>query len=337
MQEQSERGKAIPMKICIVGAGAVGGFLGSRLSSCGHQTSAIDVGKTLAALRTHGWRLETDSGIESYPVTAAASAAELGPQDLVIMAVKGHTIPIVASAIAPLLGPETMVMTAINGVPWWFFDGLNGTLAGATLTSVDRHGDLRAKIPSSRVIGCVVFATCSVPEPGITRHGSGNRLILGEALGGTSPRLAALVEVLKQAGFQAASSECIQRDIWYKLWANMTMNPVSALTGATCDLILKDPLLHDFCLAVMSEAAAIGERIGCPIRQSAEERNADTLGLGIFKTSMLQDVEAGKPLEIDGLLAVVIEIAKRVGVPAPNAAALLGLLRLFAQEHRLAA
>ncbi|MCX7175301.1 MAG: 2-dehydropantoate 2-reductase [Proteobacteria bacterium] len=324
------------MKICIVGAGAVGGFLGSRLSSRGHQTSAIDCGKTLDALRGHGWRLQTEAGIETYPVTAVADAAELGPQDLVIVAVKGHTIPVVAAAIAPLLGPDTMVMTAINGIPWWFCDGLKGTLAGATLTSVDRDGDLRAKIPSRHVIGCVVFATCSVPEPGITRHGFGNGLILGEALGGGSPRLTALVEVFKQAGFQATGSQCIQSDIWYKLWGNMTHNPVSALTGATCDRIIRDPLLRDFCAAVMGEAAAIGERIGCPVSQSAEDRNAATLKLGAFKTSMLQDVEAGKPLEIDGLLTVVNEIASRVGIAAPNSAALLGLVRLFAQVRGLA-
>lgn len=323
------------MKICIYGAGAIGGFLGSRLSSRGHQTSALARGKTLAALRAHGWRLQTEAGVASYPVRAAADAAELGPQDLVIVAVKGHAIPAVAKAIAPLLGPETMVLTAINGVPWWFFDGLEGPLAGATLSSVDPDGDLRAKIPTSRVIGGVVHASCTVPEPGVTRHGFGNGLILGEARGGTSSRLDALVEAFKEAGFQATGSACIQRDIWFKLWGNMTMNPVSALTGATCDRILGDPLVRDFCVAVMGEAAAIGERIGCPVRQSAEERNAVTLKLGAFKTSMLQDAEAGKPLEIDALLTVVNEIAGRVGVPAPNAAALLGLIRLFAQVHGL--
>ncbi|MFA6311408.1 MAG: 2-dehydropantoate 2-reductase [Sterolibacterium sp.] len=325
------------MKICIFGAGAIGGFLGTRLAASGHQTSALARGKTLDALRSHGWQLQTETETSSQPLTASASAQELGPQDLVIVAVKGHAIAAVASAIAPLLGPDTMVLTAINGVPWWFFDGLKGLLTGATLASVDKDGDLRSKIPSHRVIGCVVHASCTVPEPGVTRHGFGNGLILGEALGGGSLRLGRLVEVFKQAGFQTASSECIQRDIWYKLWGNMTMNPVSALTGATCDLILGDPLVRDFCVAVMGEAAAIGEKIGCPVSQSAEERNAMTLKLGAFKTSMLQDVEAGKPLEVDALLTVVNEIAGRVGVPAPNAAALLGLVRLFAQVRGLAA
>ena len=336
IQEPRSRPDVVPMKICIVGAGAVGGFLGSRLSSCGHQISAIDVGKTLDALRTYGWRLQTESGMECHPVTAVADSKELGPQDLVIIAVKGHAIPAVAASIAPLLGPETIVMTAINGIPWWFFDGLEGALAGATLASVDRGGTLRVKIPSSRVIGCVVFATCSVPEPGVTQHGSGSGLILGEARGGNSPRLAALVKVFRQAGFDATGSECIQHDIWYKLWGNMTHNPVSALTGATCDKIVMDPQLSDLCIAVMGEAAAVGKEIGCPIRHSAEERNAATLKLGVFKTSMLQDVEAGKPLEIDGLLTVVNEIAGRVGVPVPYTAALLGLVRMFAQVRGLA-
>lgn len=323
------------MKVCIFGAGAIGGFMGAKLSASGLQTSAVARGSTLDALRNHGWRLQSGESIESFPVRAVADPSDLGSQDLVIVAVKGPAIGAVASAIAPLLNAETVVLTAINGIPWWFFDGLEGPLAGATLTSVDANGDLRSKIPSRQVVGCVVHASCSVSEPGIAHHGFGNGLILGEALAGESPRLAKLVEVFSQAGFKSSASSCIQRDIWYKLWGNMTMNPVSALTGATCDRILDDSLVRDFCVAVMGEAAAIGELIGCPVEQSAEERNALTRKLGAFKTSMLQDVEAGKTLEIDSLLSVVTEIAERVNAPVPNTNALLGLVRLFAQVRGL--
>ena len=320
-----------PRRICIVGAGAVGGFLGARLSSCGHHTSAIDRGKTLEALREHGWRIQTGDGIASFPVAASDKAAELGQQDLVILSVKGQTIPDVASSISPLLGPETIVMTAVNGVPWWFFDGLEGPLAGATLSCVDPNGDLRSQIASRRVVGCVVNATFSSPQPGVTRSGGGNALILGEAMGGISPRLESLLGLFRQAGFDATGSACIQRDIWFKLWGNMTHNPISALTGATCDRIIEEPLVRDFSTAVMDEAARIGARIGCPVQQSPWERNAQTLKLGAFKTSMLQDAEAGRALEIGPLLSVVNEIAGRVGVAAPNIAALLGLMRLYAQ------
>jgi 2-dehydropantoate 2-reductase len=185
------------------------------------------------------------------------------------------------------------------------------------------------------VIGCVVHATCSTPEPGLVRHGFGRRLILGEPRGGTSARLESLVGLLCDAGFEAEASARIQQDIWYKLWGNMTMNPVSALTGATCDRILDDPLVRRFCLDVMAEANTIGERIGCPIEQSGEDRNAITRKLGAFKTSMLQDVEAGRPIELDALVTVVHEIGRKVGIATPNIDALLGLVRLQAQVKGL--
>ena len=185
------------------------------------------------------------------------------------------------------------------------------------------------------VIGCVVHATCSVVEPGLGRHGFGRGLIIGEPGGGTSARVSALAERLDAAGFETTVSPRIQADVWYKLWGNMTMNPMSALTGATCDRLLDDPLLDRFTLAIMAEAAAIGEKIGCPIRQSGEERNAVTRKLGAFKTSMLQDVEAGKPLEIDALLTAVSEIGGRVGVATPSTDALLGLTRVFAAGRGL--
>jgi len=201
------------------------------------------------------------------------------------------------------------------------------------LTSVDPDGRIEAAIPERHVIGCVVHATCSVVEPGLVRHGFGDELIVGEPSGGVSVRVTALAELLRSAGFKATVSARIQADIWYKLWGNMTMNPISALTGATCDRILDDPLLNRYTLAIMAEAAAIGERIGCPIGQSGEDRNAVTRKLGAFKTSMLRDAQAGRPLEIDALVTAVTEIGAKVGVPTPHTDALLGMVRVFEEAH----
>ena len=317
------------MNVCVVGAGAIGTFIGTGLARSGCRVSALARGATAAALRAHGFRFQQDSAVLTAPVRVAEEAGKLGPQELVVLAVKGPSLEDVAGKIGPLLGPETMVLTAMNGVPWWFFHGLGGPHEGAAVRSVDPHGRIAAAIPVRQVIGCVVHATCSVLEPGFVRHGFGRELVIGEPSGVASDRLRALAERLTTAGFETTVSNRIQADTWYKLWGNMTMNPMSALTGATCDRLLDDPLLDRFTLAIMAEAAAIGERIGCPIRQSGEERNAVTRKLGAFKTSMLQDVEAGKPLEIDGLLTAVHEIGGRVGVSTPNTDALLGLVRVF--------
>jgi 2-dehydropantoate 2-reductase len=249
--------------------------------------------------------------------------------------VKGPSLPEASAHVGPLLGPATVVLPAMNGVPWWFFHGLGGSLEGTAVRAIDPEGRIAAAIPVRHVLGCVVHATCAVVEPGRGRHGFGRGLIVGEPGGGTSPRVRDLAARLDAAGFETTVSERIQADVWYKLWGNMTMNPMSALTGATCDRLLDDPLLDRFTLAIMAEAAAIGEKIGCPIRQSGEARNAVTRKLGAFKTSMLQDVEAGKPLEIDGLLTAVSEIGARVGVATPSTDALLGLTRVFAAGRGL--
>ncbi|MFI5327585.1 MAG: 2-dehydropantoate 2-reductase, partial [Candidatus Rokuibacteriota bacterium] len=309
-------------RVCVVGAGAIGTFLGTYLARAGADVSALARGKTAAALRAHGFRFEEGGARLTASVRVAEETAALGPQDLVVLAVKGPSLPGLAPAIRPLLGPDTVVLTAMNGVPWWFFHGLGGPHDGAAVRAVDPDGGIAAAIPMRHVIGCVVHATCSVQEPGLVKHGFGRGLIIGEPGGGTSGRVSTLADRLTAAGFEVTVSQRIQADVWYKLWGNMTMNPMSALTGATCDRLLDDPLLDRFTLAIMAEAAAIGERIGCPIHQSGEERNAVTRKLGAFKTSMLQDVEAGKPLEIDGLLTAVSEIGRRVSVPTPSTDAL---------------
>jgi 2-dehydropantoate 2-reductase len=322
-------------RVCVVGAGAIGTFLGAHLARSGSEVSALARGATAAALRAHGFRLEEGGAVLTAPVRVAEETSELRPQDLVVLAVKGPSLPGLADQVRPLLGPDTVVLTAMNGVPWWFFHGLGGPHDGAPVRAVDPGGRIAAAIPVRHVIGCVVHATCSVREPGLVRHGFGRGLIIGEPAGGVSARVSALADRLTAAGFETTVSKRIQADVWYKLWGNMTMNPMSALTGATCDRLLDDPLLERFTLAIMAEAAAIGERIGCPIHQSGEDRNAVTRKLGAFKTSMLQDVEAGRPLEIDGLLTAVSEIGRRVDVPTPSTDALLGLTRVFAAGRGL--
>jgi len=323
------------MRICVLGAGAIGGFIGARLAASGVQTTALARGATLEALRTHGWRVQDGTELLTAPVHASDSPAELGPQDVVVIAVKAHSLAAAASNAGPLLGPDTIVLTAMNGVPWWFFDGFGGPCAGRRLTSVDPHGSIAAAIPTERVLGAVVHMSCSAPEPGLVRHHRGSGLIIGEPGNRDSARLNDLVAVLKGAGLDATATTEIHKEIWYKLWGNLTVNPVSALTGATADLILDDDLVRGFCHAAMLEAQRIGAVIGCPIDQSPQDRSEITRKLGAFKSSMLQDAEAGRRLELDALVGAVREIGQAVDVPTPYIDALLGLTRLSARVRGL--
>ena len=320
--------------ICIYGAGAIGGWIGARLAAQGAAVSLVARGATLTALQ-QGLRLREGASERTYSVRAVAEPAELGVQDLVVLAVKAPALAEVARHIGPLLGPDTVVLTAMNGVPWWFFQGFGGALAGTRLMTVDPTGAIAAALPAAQVIGAVVHASCALDAPGVVRHHFGRGLILGEPSGAASPRVQALAALLSAAGFEASVSAQIQRDIWYKLWGNMTVNPISALTGATTDLILDDPLLRDFISGVMLEAREIGVRLGIPISQQPEDRHAVTRKLGAFKTSMLQDVEAGKPVELDALVGVVRELGQLTGVATPLTDALLGLARVQARVRGL--
>lgn len=317
-------------RICIVGAGAIGTLLGARLAAAGHPVSALARGATLAALQQHGWRLQQAEGLLQAPVHASDQAAALGVQDLVVIAVKGPAMAALAPTLQPLLGPDTLILPAVNGVPWWF-------LPGAPLDAVDPGGHILAALPVAQVVGCVVHASAAVLAPGQVQHRMGQGLVIGAAQQGrsTASALPALAQLLGGAGFDVTVSAQIRHALWYKLWGNLTMNPVSALTGATVDRMLDDPLVRAFCSAAMDEAAAIGARIGCPLDQDAEARHAVTRKLGAFKTSMLQDVEAGRPLELDGIVTAVREIGQRVGVATPNIDALLGLTRLFGSVRGL--
>jgi 2-dehydropantoate 2-reductase len=323
------------MKVCIYGAGAIGGWIGSGLARAGCSVSVVARGATLQALQLHGLRLKQGGRLSSQAVASSAVPAELGVQDLIVLAVKAPSLPEVVRQIAPLMGPDTLVLTAMNGVPWWFLQGFGGALAGQRLSSVDATGEIARAIPAQHIVGCVVHASCSLDEPGQVHHHFGNKLIIGEPSGEKTARVLQLAALLEKAGFEAPVSDQIQKDIWFKLWGNMTANPISALTGATMDRILDDELVCGFTHSVMLEAKEIGARIGIPIHQTPAERHVITRKLGAFKTSMLQDVEAGKPVELDALVTAVRELGQLTAVPTPCTDALLGLARLQAQVKGL--
>jgi len=322
------------MRICVVGAGAIGGVLASRLAAVA-DVSVLARGATLSAIRERGLRVATPYGEETVtPLAASADAAELGAQDFVIVAVKAQAMAGVAAAAGPLLGPSTAVLSTLNGVPWWFLDGFGGPAAGRHLDSVDPGGAIAAVFPASRVIGGTVHLSASSPAPGEVSWRSGNGLIIGELAGpdlsnAVSPRLDALAGALRAAGFDLTVSPRIRDDVWYKLWGNLTLSPICVLTGATTGPALDDDLVRDFMSAAMLEARAIGTRIGCPIEQTPEDRHAVTRKLGDFVPSMLQDARAGRPLELDALAGAVRELGVLTGVPTPCVDAIHGLTRLW--------
>ena len=328
------------MKIAVVGLGAVGGafagLLGTLPPSNKVQLSAIARGKALTALQTQGLVWTDASGqTRQVALTASDDPADLGPQDVVIVAVKGPSLADVAPTIQKLLTPHTVVLVAMNGVPWWFFDGQGGACDGLKLSVLDPQGMIAKCIPTSQVLGCVVHFSAQSPSAGVVQNMKGNQLIIGEPAGGVSARAQTLADCLSAAGFDVKVSSRIQQDIWFKLWGNMTMNPVSALTGAPCDQILDDDLVRSFCSAVMLEAQAIGAHIGCDIAQAPEDRHAVTRKLGSFKTSMLQDVEHDRQIELDTLLGAVRAIGQHLQMPTPSIDALYGLTRLMARTRGL--
>jgi 2-dehydropantoate 2-reductase len=326
------------MRICVVGAGSIGGVIAARLSTVeGADVSVLARGATLAAVRDRGLRVSppmtgspaVSGETATARVAASDDAAELGEQDFVVVAVKAQSMAGVAASVGPLLGPRTAVLSTLNGVPWWFLDGFGGAAAGRHLDSVDPGGRIASALPASRVIGGTVHLSASSPAPGEVSWRSGNGLIIGELDGSSSARLDALASVLRAGGFDVTVSARIRDDVWYKLWGNLTLNPICALTGASTGPALDDELVRDLISRAMLEARAIGERIGCPIAQSPQDRHAVTRKLGDFVPSMLQDARAGRPLELDALTGAVRELGVLVGVPTPNVDAIHGLTRLW--------
>jgi len=319
-------------RICIIGAGAVGGLIAAGLAQAGAAVSVLARGETLAAIRRDGLVARAEGRDITGPVKASADPAELGPQDFVIVAVKAPSLPAIAPALQVLLGSDGVAVSAMNGVPWWFGAGLPA-LAGRDLPAIDRDGTLGRIAPAGRTIGCVVHLTARVASPGVIDHGRGWHLILGEAAGGApTDRLIRLADWLGRAGFEAERTARIHHDVWFKLWGNMSMNPISMLTTATVDRITGDPLVEGLCRRMMEEAGRVGDAIGLHIEASIDERMAFAHKLGKFKTSMLQDAERGTPVEIDALVTVAHQIGRIVDVPTPFIDAVLGLSRLRAES-----
>lgn len=322
------------MKIGVIGAGAIGTWAGAKLAAAGHDVAVLARGATLDAIQARGLRLSESTGDIAVKVRASANAADLGVVDWLIVAVKGPALAAAAQAGSRMMDASTVVLPMLNGIPWWFFDSMAAPF-DQPLLAVDPDGSIAANLPPAQVIGCVVHGSCTAPEPGASAVKKSDRLILGEIDGTASERLELACTLLRNAGLPVQASASIRHDVWYKLWGNMTMNPISAVTGATCDRILDDPLVASLVLAVMREAAALGEKIGCPIEESGIDRNRVTRRLGAFKTSMLQDVEAGRAIELDLQLSAPREIAQRLRMATPFMDALLGLARLFGESRGL--
>lgn len=312
------------MKICVYGAGAVGGLMAAWLSRGGHDVSVVARGAHLDAIRRGGLRVRSKGETSSFEVRAESDPARLGPQDYVVVTVKAQSLAEVAGRVGPLVGKDTSIVTAMNGVPWWFL--------GMRLDSLDPGGALSRALPTERIVGCVVHLAASTPEPGLVSHNMGNKLIVGEPGGRNTARTARIADALAGCGFEAVVSAAIEKDFWVKLLGNVSFNPVSALTMSTADRLIENREVKAYMVAIMREVLAIGRAVGVDADIDPEARIDMARVLGPFKTSMLQDLEAGKPLEIDGLLAGTLEIARRAGVRAPFTESLYGLIRARAQS-----
>ena len=316
------------MKICVFGAGAIGGLMAARLAAKGeHEVTVIARGPHLAAMQSKGLVLRSGGEETTVPVRAVATAEEAGVQDYVVVTLKAHSLPGAARQMQPLLGPDTAIVSAVNGIPWWYFFKLDGPHEGRRVESVDPGGVVSELLAPSRAIGAIVYPAAEVPEPGVIEHTYGDRFTLGEPDGSRSPRIAALSEALIAAGFKAPVRPRIRDEIWVKLWGNLAFNPISALTGATLDVLTGDPGQRGVARAMMLEAQAVGEALGVRFGIDVDKRIAGAAEVGVHKTSMLQDLERGRPMEIDALLGVVVELAVLVDKPAPTCRTVLALVR----------
>lgn len=320
------------MKICIFGAGAIGGYLAVALEQAGHEVSVIARGPHLDAIRERG--LELRIGGESRVARVACSdrPEDLGPQDYVIISLKAHSIPAIANQLPELFHEDTAVVTAVNGLPWWYFHGVDGPLAGTRLETVDPGGVLWDTIGPERAIGCVVYPACTVPEPGVIEHVEGDRFTLGEPSGEKTERVQALSKAMRDAGLKAPVKPRLRDEIWIKLWGNVSFNPISALTRATLDRICADDEVRALARAMMVEAQSIGEAAGARFAIDVDRRIAGAAEVGEHKTSMLQDIERGRPMEIDALVGSVQELGRLTKVPTSSIDAVLALVRLCGES-----
>jgi len=314
------------MRICIYGAGAIGGYLGAMLSKTEVELSLIARGPHLQAMQENGLKLLTEEGESIYHLNCTDSPESLPPQDYVIVTLKAHSVPKIVPQIVSLLAPEGAVVTAVNGIPWWYFYAVEGPLRNKRLRTIDPDDQQWQQLGPERAIGCVVYPACDLVEPGIIRHVEGNRFSLGEPSGEKTDRVTALSQAFIQAGLKAPVRPRIRDDIWIKLWGNLCFNPISALTHATLDVIATEPGTRDIARNMMKEAQLIAESLGIRFSVDIEKRINGAANVGAHKTSMLQDLEQGRPMEIDALLTVVQEMGRMTEIETPNIDTVLALV-----------
>ena len=324
------------MKFAVVGAGAIGGYLGARLAIAGEEVTFIARNRNLAAINANGFKLIEEDGSEQHTraVRAVQSMADAGPQDVVLLTVKAHQVIDLLPGLRDLFGPQTLVVTMINGIPWWYFQGLAGPHQGRGLDSVDPGGQLAAAIEPERIIGSIVYPAAELLEPGVVKVVEGNRFTIGELNGERTERIERLSQALIRAGFKAPVSKDIRSELWVKLWGNLSFNPISALTHATLEDICRFPASRALAAGMMTEAQKVAEALGVRFRISLDQRIAGAEAVGAHKTSMLQDVEAGRAPEIAALVGAVVELGRITGVPTPQIEAIYSAMQLLA--HTLA-
>ncbi len=318
------------MKICVIGAGAIGGYMGVRIAQQNHKVSLVARGPHLAAIKQNGLTLRQDGGETCVRnVFATDNIAECGPQDVVLLTLKAHQIAPIIDNLPALFGPDTAMVTLQNGIPWWYFQGNGGEHENRIVETVDPGGVLASRIDPKRIVGCIAYPAATIAEPGVIEHVEGDRFPVGELDGSESERVQLISSLFTEAGFKSRVLTDIRSEIWLKLWGNLTFNPISALTHSTLVDICQFPLTRELAAAMMTEAQQIAESLGASFRVTIERRIAGAEGVGKHKTSMLQDVEAGKPLEIDGMLGVVIELGGMTGVQTPALKALYACVSLL--------
>lgn len=325
------------MKFAIVGAGAIGGWLAARLALAGEDVGVLARGATLDRIAAHGVELRSGGRTEHAKVRAADSAQALGAHDVVLLTVKAPALPALAPALRPLLHDKTIVLTAGNGLPWWYFLPPGLPCSGLRLRSVDPQGGVESAFASAQLMGLSVFASCHCPEPGVVQHDAGKRLVLGEPAGGIGEAVQQLAARLQAAGLDAQPSADIRRDLWIKLLGNACFNPVSLITGAPTDEMIDMPALHDLFVAMMNEAIGVGGRLGLKLQVDPVQRIAQSRALGHIRTSMLQDLTAGRAVELDAILGALIECAAAVAMPVPTLSRVLALAQLRARHAGLPA
>jgi len=318
------------MKVCIVGAGAIGGYMAVRIANAGHDVSVIARGPHLAAIKARGMKLiEENDEFVAKNLTATEFVGELGPMEVVLLALKAHQIAHIVNDMSVLLGPNTVIVTLQNGIPWWYFQNFDGVYANRVVETVDPGGLLFKSIDPDRLIGCIAYPAATISKPGVIQHIEGNRFPVGELSGMKTERVQMVSDLFTESGFKSRILDDIRSEIWLKLWGNLTFNPISALSHSTLVDICQFPLTRQLAATMMTEAQTVGERLGAHFRIPMEKRIAGAESVGKHKTSMLQDVEAGKPMEIESMLGAVIELAEVTRVQTPTLRAIYACVSLL--------